>query len=98
MGFHIDETEAKTALETLLNNFTDDFKVIQSKRKPISKALYGVIFGVRVPPEKSESVYRSFFELTQNDQDIELLGSQLVTEEKKSFEIIFVQYKIALGG
>lgn len=93
MGCYINENEAKTALENVAKEFTNDYLIYIRKRvtkNTIKKTVtFAVVF---LYSEKNEQIYNEYLKYGVNDdKETKILQSETFLENAAKKEIFFIE-------
>ena len=92
---YIDENEAKTAIENVVKNYTDDFRIYPIKRKAENLKKKVVFFIVQVlVNEQNEELFNDFMLKAVEDDNMEIIESSIKEDAKSLKELFLVKCQI----
>ncbi|AXH14368.1 hypothetical protein CP985_05640 [Malaciobacter mytili LMG 24559] len=92
---HLNETEAKTAIETLIKEHAGtDFEVVILRRKPKDLISKYVFFGLKVASKNSEVFFNDLMIATASTDSLEVIESEIVEENKKIKDIFLIRAEV----
>lgn len=98
MGCYISETEARTAIQNIINEHSDDFLIYIRKRVTISPIRKNVTYAVAVVyDESNEMIYDAFLKYNvENEKETKILQSETYLDNGKKKEVFFVECLIEI--
>jgi len=98
MGVYINENDVKTKLNELVSAHSNNFKIVQHRRKRASDMSWKITFALVLPygDVKNEEIYR-FLMLTEAEHNLKVIGSEPRLEERTPEEYLLVEVEIGLA-
>lgn len=99
MGRFVNESEPRTALEAIVANHTQNYKIVRHRRKRLNDASWIITFAVILVYGEAvnEDIYRALVEERIKSLGLNPIGSEPRLEGSRAEDVLLVEAEVGLS-